>query len=530
MLSKFTLCSGLKINRNKTEGIWIGSNIGRSDEPLGLRWSLAGKMLGIVISADENTCINANFNDKLNTIQSILSRWKNHKMTLYGKITIINTLVIPQVLYASTVLKTPEQFLRECETIIRKFIWDDKPSKIKHTTLILDKERGGLNLQDIRLKSNAIRIRWITELLKPGLNPWKAYLDYKLKGNAYRIPFANIREEDSNLTGNDFYDDILNTWCKLHFKQPININEILGQNIWMNSNLKINGKMIKNKELSAHGINIIADLVHERNKKFKTLVELKDEYNINMNQMYYNSLINAIPLEWRKEVKDKIGQADQSRRFIILNKIHYDIEIIKTRDIYLELRDKIGIIPTSETKWLENYDIQTDEWERIYKRSKKSTSNVKIWNMQYKILNRIIACRKWLFKCKKADTELCECHQIEDIEHFYYTCKNTQKIWVQTFEWWSKFTDTIITVNIKEIIFGIDNVFNLIAINRLNTIILLIKYYIYVSKMQSKQLIANDAITLIKEEIMKENEANKLRDHKGEFTKTWGDIIAKFEA
>ena len=37
-LDLFRLCSGLELNRSKTEALWLGSNKNRTDTPFGIRW------------------------------------------------------------------------------------------------------------------------------------------------------------------------------------------------------------------------------------------------------------------------------------------------------------------------------------------------------------------------------------------------------------------------------------------------------------------------------------------------------------
>ena len=46
--------SGAKLNREKCEGLWLGSNQNRTDKPLGLRWTSDRiKVLGIHIGNTE---------------------------------------------------------------------------------------------------------------------------------------------------------------------------------------------------------------------------------------------------------------------------------------------------------------------------------------------------------------------------------------------------------------------------------------------------------------------------------------------
>ena len=94
------------------------------------------------------------------------------KMTR-GKIQIINTLIIPQMLYPSTVLAIPKKCIDEYNKAIIKFLWDNKPSKVKYKSLINTIDNGGLKLQDLQSKVDSIKIKWIkqwnkTSVIIPG--------------------------------------------------------------------------------------------------------------------------------------------------------------------------------------------------------------------------------------------------------------------------------------------------------------------------------------------------------------------------
>jgi hypothetical protein len=56
---------------------------------------------------------------------------------IFAELTIIKSLIIPQLTYALTILPSPgELFLNDIEKIILIFFWDDKPAKIKKNYFI----------------------------------------------------------------------------------------------------------------------------------------------------------------------------------------------------------------------------------------------------------------------------------------------------------------------------------------------------------------------------------------------------------
>ena len=74
LLSNFQECSGLEINKSKTEGLWLGAKRNNTTEPLGITWpSNSVLALGIHLSHDDEVAYQKNFVRKLNSIKSLLN-------------------------------------------------------------------------------------------------------------------------------------------------------------------------------------------------------------------------------------------------------------------------------------------------------------------------------------------------------------------------------------------------------------------------------------------------------------------------
>ena len=91
---------------------------------------------------NKKNLIEENYYNKQKKILEIIKTWQKRDLTLYGKLTIIKSLIIPQLSYALTILPSPgELFLNDIEKIILIFFWDDKPAKIKETILFKEKQK-----------------------------------------------------------------------------------------------------------------------------------------------------------------------------------------------------------------------------------------------------------------------------------------------------------------------------------------------------------------------------------------------------
>ena len=74
------------------------------------------------------------FNFKLRKLQTKLDMWRGRDLTLFGRVMILKSLGLSQLIYSSSILNIPEGFAQLVETILfDKFIWKNKRDKIKRS-------------------------------------------------------------------------------------------------------------------------------------------------------------------------------------------------------------------------------------------------------------------------------------------------------------------------------------------------------------------------------------------------------------
>jgi hypothetical protein len=237
VLELFTKVSGLKVNRDKSEAIGIGNSSNFKHHDIGIKWPNGSiRCLGIFINPNMDSMIKDNFNPCLEKIENILELWCLRKLTLKGKILVINTLIVSQLIYICTVLNTPKWVLDRYNEMIRKFIWDGKPAKVKYRCLINNLEDGGLKLQDMGAKIKAIKIKWYKNMIKDDFTaPWKAYVNTFCKENIKNILSYNSSVNDLPDFKDEFYREILTTWVEIHFQEPKTSEDVCRQQICHNA-------------------------------------------------------------------------------------------------------------------------------------------------------------------------------------------------------------------------------------------------------------------------------------------------------
>jgi hypothetical protein len=115
VLSKFTRISGLKVNIDKTQIVWIGSMKNFIWVPGTL------KALGIIFSTDTNRIVQLNYDNKLLSIKRILNAWNKRNLTAFGKIAIIKSLALSKIV--NLFINLPDPPVEFISTLEKEFFF-----------------------------------------------------------------------------------------------------------------------------------------------------------------------------------------------------------------------------------------------------------------------------------------------------------------------------------------------------------------------------------------------------------------------
>ena len=108
ILEKFGEVSGLRVNCEKTEALWIGSKKGSNQilcSDKNLKWSDGKvKAIGAWVCIDCEESKKKNYEEKVNKVEDILNNWRNTRLTLIGKIAVIKALAASQLVYCFVII------------------------------------------------------------------------------------------------------------------------------------------------------------------------------------------------------------------------------------------------------------------------------------------------------------------------------------------------------------------------------------------------------------------------------------------
>ena len=91
--------------------------------PLAFKWGITVKALGVHFSYNNEESVQKDFYNKLRGIKSPIRMWNWRGLYLFGEVTIIKSFLLPKVLYISSILPSPLEFLKAFETVIYTFLW-----------------------------------------------------------------------------------------------------------------------------------------------------------------------------------------------------------------------------------------------------------------------------------------------------------------------------------------------------------------------------------------------------------------------
>lgn len=170
-----------------------------------------------------------------------------------------------------------------------------------------------------------------------------------------------------------------------------------------------------------------------KNCEFKTLQELSNDLKKKNNWLCeYNIL--------KKVIKKKSACFDMKccfytkilkRNVYNFHKGTFDIFDKRCKFYYVNLLHKKFKPPCYQSAFNNLFNIGRDNWKDIYERKVKNMYDKRLSEFNYKLLNNILNCNSFQYKCKSrsnANCEFCPCEK-EDIKHLLFDCLSVQRLW-----------------------------------------------------------------------------------------------------
>ena len=245
ILNLFEIVSGLKINCSKTEGMWIGSLRNDRTKPFDIRWPDEPiKALGVYFTYNQKLLKEKNFIERLDSVKKLINIWSSRGLSIYGKVTIIKSFLIPKFVYVCSVIPTPNKLIQELNKILFKFLWKGT-DKVKRVSVINEYEKGGLRMIDLESMVKSLRLAWLRRIFNEINGPWKSFLQHLLRPlGGFFFLACNYNISDYAIPS-QFYYELASWWSE--FRQTFATEKDWTNIIWNNCEIRIDNKPIITK-------------------------------------------------------------------------------------------------------------------------------------------------------------------------------------------------------------------------------------------------------------------------------------------
>jgi len=121
-----------------------------------------------------------NFIENLDSVKKLTNIWSARGLSLYGKLTIIKSLIVPKFVFVSQLLTTPKGVIQELNQLIFKFLWKGV-HEVTHLSAINDYEKSTLKMTDLETMVKSLCLAWLKRIFSENDSTWKNYLHQLLK-------------------------------------------------------------------------------------------------------------------------------------------------------------------------------------------------------------------------------------------------------------------------------------------------------------------------------------------------------------
>ena len=466
IVNNFARFSGLHINRNKSEGLWIGRCL-LGGLPDVIKWCPKTsnlKILGVFFNRSKPAgTIEENWEPKINAMINKIKQWEKRGLSVMGKVLISKTFLLSKFVYLMQPLAIPEHALKKIDQVLYKFIWKKKFSerkafeKVKRAVVNADYEQGGLKMISAADMQSSFLIGWVKKILLHKEAKWATFPfhEFNKLGKDLSVFQGNIEIKEIlglNLINSNFWKSILKTWIEFN----VNENNIEGmlpeckreeQPLWNNCNLRYKGKVLFYQKWVSAGVYKLGHMFND-NGTFMSLAEISSLVGPSPARHFeYYALLNGLPREWRN--KSQMHQVTSVPQFWDKDITSYTNKGIRAKIVALKYSR-----PCSVSFWERkfNFDYSYEIWSIPFNCSKET----RLHCLQWKILHNIYPTSIMLSKMKVRDSQNCVyCpDEVDYIEHFFFYCSKCIPLWKHVENVLMVLLERRVIIDVKSVIFG----------------------------------------------------------------------------
>ena len=194
-------------------------------------------------------------------------------------------------------------------------------------------------------------------------------------------------------------------------------------------------------------------------------------------------MLNPLPSQWRDSLNRPFYSVKKTFNLeeqivLCLNGQNTSISKAVSKTVYKELRNRVITIPSAQEKYRSSFINDTLDWPEIYSLPHRVTSDTKMREFQFKLLNKYLVTNAFLYKIGAVSSSVCSfCgKENESLEHILIHYNYTKEFWAEVIKWLCSLNVNINNLNNKEIMLGMPNCEDELFVNH---VLLIAKQYLY---------------------------------------------------
>ena len=376
------------------------------------------------------------WNKKFEKMEQRILLWKTRNLSMFGKVHLSKSLVLPLIQYAASHIDVENDFIRKTQDLIWSFIWKWKTCFVAKPILFLPRGNGGLGVPNVDLMIKAARIRMIinvmscTEQWNILARKYLCCLDQLYDIKDFAMLVTNSTNELEKIQIPAFYRK-----CLFAFQELNGCALVSEQNniLWCNKDICIKGKVFEHKHWSRNGIKFVSDVVKDNKLNVETVNDRLHQKSGCARYMFeYATLVKNIPDQIVKSCKNCNYPTFENLKYVIPGKEKpVGVFQLETRDIYLALVWGGIHKRKSESYWQNKFNDVEIDFNMLYKCLFVSKIMPRIaLDFNFRIFNGQVLMEKYLVKMKLSNGK-CKCCDMNDADvmHLFNFCPYFENVW-----------------------------------------------------------------------------------------------------
>ena len=416
---RLTKKSGLELNADKTELLRLGQaprpktyNVSYLSTNIGVDTSESVKINGIHFQRDPKKMEERNVRLVCDKIESNLRRWSRRSLSILGKILIVKTFGISQIIYLMQSMSLKNAHIKVLNALLYKFIWNRNflaakaPERIKRTIVNTPIKKGGLGMLNIELLDDGLKMRSLGRLLESN------------------HPFMCLLKSKVDLS--DFFDPKISVSIDSIAEKGVLLLKRHREQLWLNSS------MLQDRTfLAAIGASKIRQLLTNNGRQSIPYFRL---HTLGKRVISDLTLRDLGPIERyveqrklaaiRHSIRLNRGQVADIKNCFLIGKRFKSISSCTSKELRENLSDLAPI-----TQFKIGMTLSNSEAINFGNRLSKIT-NVRHKSVILRIAHGDIYTKDKLSRYGLADSNACpRCGELEDLRHKFIECAYVKQIW-----------------------------------------------------------------------------------------------------